>query len=271
MDDLERYRQNIRRIPRLTRDEEMHLGTAIQEGNISAIHDMVKANLRLLPHFARWYGNRGVDIEDLIGEGAVELLEKTPAFEMRGVKFADYVSPHIRKQMQSAVQKHTPITQIPSQAGAHKVKILKTKRRLEIEYGRTVSPEEAVQSITRNTKRAATMLQAWYVNQDPRDIHLMSTPMYDEPEPTTPSTALEDTSRSELREALRNALYQLPADEAEILRCRFGIEPYAELTAKEIGKYMGNRSSAWVLKKQKLGYQKLRTILGDRLEQFLEE
>lgn len=54
---------------RLSRPEECHLSALIDEGELEARNRLVQANLGLVVTIARQFTGRGLDLDDLVGEG----------------------------------------------------------------------------------------------------------------------------------------------------------------------------------------------------------
>ena len=87
---LDRYLQEINRIPLLTPDEEVELARRIKQGDQEALHKLTRANLRFVVSVAMKYQGQGVSLADLIEEGNYGLIKAAGRFdETRGFKFMD--------------------------------------------------------------------------------------------------------------------------------------------------------------------------------------
>ena len=69
------YLREIREDSLLSAVEECSLAEAIAAGDRDARTRMIQANLRLVVKIAREYVNRGMSIDDLVGEGNLGLIE----------------------------------------------------------------------------------------------------------------------------------------------------------------------------------------------------
>ncbi len=91
-DPLQRYLQEIRRHPLLTREEEHELAVRYQrDHDVEAAYRLVTGNLRLVVMIARQYQRSFKALLDLIQEGNIGLMEAVKNFDpYRGVRFPSY-------------------------------------------------------------------------------------------------------------------------------------------------------------------------------------
>ena len=91
-DPLQRYMQEIRRYPLLSREEEHDLAVSYQrDADIQAAYKLVTGNLRLVVMIAREYQRSFRSLLDLIQEGNIGLMEAVKNFDpYRGVRFPSY-------------------------------------------------------------------------------------------------------------------------------------------------------------------------------------
>ncbi len=91
-DPLQRYLQEIRRYPLLTREEEIELAERYQNQNdVEAAYKLVTGNLRLVVMIAREYQRSFRNLLDLVQEGNIGLMEAVKKFDpYRGVRFPSY-------------------------------------------------------------------------------------------------------------------------------------------------------------------------------------
>lgn len=79
---LDKYLQEIGKVPLLSVDEEAELARRIRQGDEEALEKLVKANLRFVVSVAKQYQNQGLPLTDLISEGNLGLI-KLPSALMR--------------------------------------------------------------------------------------------------------------------------------------------------------------------------------------------
>ena len=92
LDPLQRYLQEIRRYPLLTREEEHELAVRYQtDHDVEAAYRLVTGNLRLVVMIAREYQRSFRTLLDLVQEGNIGLMEAVKNFDpYRGVRFPSY-------------------------------------------------------------------------------------------------------------------------------------------------------------------------------------
>src|SRR5213595_4194596 len=78
---LNRYLQEIGRIPLLTPQQEIELARKIKKGDREARERMINANLRLVVTIAHDYANLGLPLLDLIAEGNIGLTKAVESFD----------------------------------------------------------------------------------------------------------------------------------------------------------------------------------------------
>ncbi len=91
-DPLQRYLQEIRRFPLLSREEEHELGVRYRTSqDVGAAYKLVTGNLRLVVMIAREYQRSFRNLLDLVQEGNIGLMEAVKNFDpYRGVRFPSY-------------------------------------------------------------------------------------------------------------------------------------------------------------------------------------
>lgn len=92
------------RKPQLTEEQERQLSERAQQGDGRAVDRLVESNLRLVVSIASQYQGRGLSIDDLIAEGNMGLIKAATKYDAtRGLRFAAYAAPHIRKSIEKAL------------------------------------------------------------------------------------------------------------------------------------------------------------------------
>ena len=88
---VEKYLQEISKIPMITPEEETTLAQRIKMGDQRALDKLVQANLRFVVSVAKQYQHQGLSLSDLINEGNLGLIKAAQRFdETKGFKFISY-------------------------------------------------------------------------------------------------------------------------------------------------------------------------------------
>jgi RNA polymerase primary sigma factor len=269
MDVLEQYLKDVRPIQLLTPDEERELGDRVQAGraarsqmkrkNLSpatlealqrkireadkARDELVIHNMRLVISVARRYQNCGLPLSDLIQEGNVGLVKAADKFDVgRGVRFATHAVWWIRQSVTRALSNKSRTIRLPIQFAQRAADLFRTRERLEQELGRQPTADELSVALKWPASKVRHMLT---VSQPPLDLdashgadnsddELMDF-VADDAAPQ-PEAQMADNA---LNMELTLLLEQLPANEARVLRMRFGLADGRAHSLSEIGRRMG--------------------------------
>src|SRR6266545_96256 len=140
---VEKYLQEISKIPMITPEEETTLAQRIKMGDQRALDKLTKANLRFVVSVAKQYQNQGLSLPDLINEGNLGLIKAAQRFdETRGFKFISYAVWWIRQSILQALAEQSRIVRLPLNKVGLTNRIQKAYSQLEQEYEREPSAEE---------------------------------------------------------------------------------------------------------------------------------
>ncbi len=241
--------------------EECELALAIAQGDRDAWSRMIRANLRLVVRIARDYLNRGLSIEDLIGEGNLGLIRATEEFDPSfGTRFSTYASYWIKQSIRHALTNTTSTIRLP----AHMVTLLskwrKAERALSRELGQsptfdqvaaTLGLTDAQRILVERAKRANSLRieggddeQGWSAEATGEAGN-------------APDSAMEADDE---RRQLRNRLDRLDPRERTIVSLRFGLDGDEPMTLKEVGRRLGV-TREWV---RKIEVRAVKKLEGDR-------
>lgn len=241
---LDKYLQEIGKVPLLSVDEEAELARRIRQGDEEALEKLVKANLRFVVSVAKQYQNQGLPLTDLISEGNLGLIKAAKRFdETRGFKFISYAVWWIRQSILQALAEQSRIVRLPLNRVGALNKINKVFARLEQEYEREPSPEEIAEAmqgtltpeeiaeIMRQSGRHVSLDSPIAPGEETRFIDVLENP--DLPQPD------QVLMYESLRQEISKALATLEDREAQILRMHFGIDQRYPMTLDEIAEKLG--------------------------------
>ena len=283
-DSIGWYLSNIGRVPLLTPAEEIELAHHVQQmkqllnlpkDQLSARQKhqirmgtrardrMMAANLRLVVSVAKKYQNQGLELLDLVQEGAIGLERAVDKFDpAMGYKFSTYAYWWIRQGMTRAIDTSARTIRLPIHVSEKLSKMRRITRELSHRFGRQpnrlelahamgIAPEELEDLISQSAPCAS--LDAHARGDEDRSTlgELIADPNSNE--------SMDSMDRSLQKEHLGTWLAQLNDRERRIIELRFGLEGNEPLTLAEIGRQI-NVSRERVRQLEAKAILKLRTM-----------
>ena len=235
---LDKYLQDISKIPLITADEEVELAQQIKKGSQPALDKLTKANLRFVVSVAKQYQNQGLKLTDLINEGNAGLVKAAKRFdETRGFKFISYAVWWIRQSILQAIAEQARIVRLPLNKIGTINKIRKAYAYLEQLHQRPPNAQEIareldisvreVKSSMKNQGRHTSMDAPLKQGEDYNLYDLMS--QKESPRPD------KELMQESLSTEIDRALNTLPEKEAQVLKMSYGIGEKHPMTLEEIG------------------------------------
>ncbi len=241
---LQIYLQEINATALLSADEERTLAARVAEGDPYARDHMVKANLRLVVNIARGYLGKGLSLEDLIEEGNLGLMRAVEGYDgTMETRFSTYASYWIKQSIRRSVMNNGKPIRLP----AYMVSLLSKWRRATVvlteRLGRVPTAEEVGKALRISKKKIAIVSKAIQVNNltarsegSDEDGGFVIDDVLTDDRVRAPEELLgeaDDLARIFAR------IGELEVREAAVIRMRFGLEPYAAMTLREIGENLG--------------------------------
>jgi len=240
-DALQLFLNEVGRYPLLTAEEEVELAKRIERGDQEAKDRMVNSNLRLVVSIAKRYQGHDLALLDLIQEGIIGLIRAVEKFDWRrGFKFSTYATWWIRQAVQRGVANKSRTIRIPVHIVEREQRLRRAERELVTKLGRDPSDEEIakVARLTvpqvrevRSAARAVTSLDKPVGADEGASLGELVAGEADAPE--------EELSVSLRREALEQALADLPERSREVLRLRYGLGETDPQSLESIGRDLG--------------------------------
>jgi RNA polymerase primary sigma factor len=237
-DNLTIYLKEINRIPMLSREEEELNAREASAGNKAAREKLINANLRFVVTIAKKYQGLGLPLEDLISEGNAGLVNAADRFDVeKGYHFISYAVWWVRQSIMSALCEKSRMIRLPVNCAADLVKIEKAGKMLE----RQLSPEEEIDEIAemlnmeKNHVKDIISVSREILSLD-NHVSCKVQSLGDLIEDEQYTTPYEYAEQSYMKDDINNVLNSLNKDEADILRCHYGLGRQ-EMSLNEIGAF----------------------------------
>jgi RNA polymerase primary sigma factor len=260
-DSIGWYLSTIGRVPLLTAAEEIELAHHVQAAKAlqtvaeeeltpkqrklirmgqRARDRMMAANLRLVVSVAKKYQNQGLELLDLVQEGAIGLERAVDKFDpAMGYKFSTYAYWWIRQGMTRAIDNSARTIRLPIHVSEKLSKLRRITRELSHRFGRQPNRLELAHAMG----MAQTELEELMAQSAPcasLDAHARGeedrSPLGDLIADPASGEHFDSMDRHLQKEHLGTWLSQLNEREQTILRLRFGLEGSEPLTLAEIGR-----------------------------------
>jgi RNA polymerase primary sigma factor len=240
---LDKYLNDIGKIPLVSIDEEAELARRIRMGDEAALEKLTEANLRFVVSVAKQYQNQGLTLSDLINEGNVGLMKAARRFdETKGFKFISYAVWWIRQSILQSIVEHSRLVRMPLNKMGSYNKVNEAYIGFIQEFEREPTNEELGELLDMTPREVANMLHSntRHVSVDANiggedsDATMLDLMMV--PGEVMPDQSLLDES---LCEEVKQGLSILSEREKEVISAYYGLNQSNAWTLEEIGDYYG--------------------------------
>jgi RNA polymerase primary sigma factor len=242
----------------LSAAEERTLAEAVASGDGQARDRLASANLGLVHTIARAYAGRGLEHDDLVGEGNLGLLRAVKDFDPDfGVRFSTYAAYWIKQSIRHALTNTMATIRLP----AHMVKLLSKWRLAERELARELGGAPTFDLTAASLGLSED--QRSMVGRALRSRCLVHESFNDDGSVEHPLTGIDARPEAEVERrdegrGLRARMEErLDRRERELITLRFGLDDGEPLTLREAGRRMGF-TREWARKIEKRAVAKLR-------------
>ncbi len=236
---LDKYLNDIGKLPMLSADEEAVLARRIRDGDEAALEKLTRSNLRFVVSVSKQYQNQGLSLSDLINEGNVGLMKAARRFdETKGFKFISYAVWWIRQAILQAIVEHSRIVRLPlNKVGSYNrvneafLGFIQTNEREptneELADLLDITPKEVYNMLRGNTRHLSFDAPLTGEEGDATMLDMLAGD-----DTASPDSALMEAS---LRDEVAQGLSILSPREVEVLTAYYGLNGYKALTLEEIG------------------------------------
>lgn len=270
---LDKYLNEISKLPMLTPEEEVKLAQRIREGDQEALDEMTRGNLRFVVSVAKQYQNQGLSLADLINEGNVGLIKAARRFdETKGFKFISYAVWWIRQSILQAIVENSRIVRMPLNKVGSYNKVNEAYISFVQEFEREPSDEELGELLGMSEREIQQL-----IHSGSRHVSLDAPlPGAEEGDATMLDVMVPENNddpdfklmAESLREEVAQGLYALSPRETEIIGAYYGLNGRTALTLDEISELYGlTRERVRQIKER--GIRRLRKIHSEQLKSYL--
>jgi RNA polymerase primary sigma factor len=235
---LDKYLQEISKMPLITAEQEVDLAVRIKQGDSLALEKLTKANLRFVVSVAKQYQNKGLPLNDLINEGNLGLVKAAMRFdETRGFKFISYAVWWIRQSILQSLAEQSRVVRLPLNRVGTLNRMAKAFAELEQRFHREPSPQELaeVMDVTVDEIETTMRVMGRQVSIDAPVGGSEDNSMLEFLADNSEKSPDSDLNVDSLKIEIKNALATLTIREAEVLSSYYGLEGAHPMTLEEIG------------------------------------
>jgi RNA polymerase primary sigma factor len=263
---LNRYLQEIGRIPLLTPQQEIELAAKIKKGDAAARERMINSNLRLVVTIAHDYANLGLLVLDLISEGNIGLTKAVERFDpAKGAKLSTYAMWWIKQSIKRALANQSKTIRLPVHLVDKIAKVRRVSLQMSDELGREPTDDELGEELGIAGEKVARLksvgirpasLDAPIGDDDSTEFG----EVIGDEEAQTPFELLRDKN---LRGEVDGLIAVLDSREKKIISQRFGLDGGKPKTLEDVGKNFGVTRER-IRQLQNIALVKLRRALSQK-------
>jgi RNA polymerase primary sigma factor len=240
-DALQLFMNEVGRYRLLSAREEVELAKRIENGDRKAKDRMINSNLRLVVSIARRYQGHQLGLLDLIQEGILGLIRAAEKFDWRrDLKFSTYATWWIRQAIERGIANKARTIRMPVHVIQRERKIVRAEQQLAARLGRQPTPEEVA------AEARLPLRQVHEIHGAARTVASLDKPVGGDEDASLGDLFESDQPQPEeivdvslRRDALHQAVSELPEREREVVKLRYGIQGGEPKTIDEVVRRLG--------------------------------
>jgi RNA polymerase primary sigma factor len=241
LEPVEILLQRAQRYPLLDHTEVVELAQRIEKGDLAAKEKLINHNLRLVVSVARNYQGQGLTFGDLVQEGMLGLIRAAEKYDYRkGFRFSTYATIWIRQALQRGLDNTGRTIRLPAHVAQRARKLARLERELTVRLGEVPSEERLAEETgfeleeverLRGYDKTLASLDAGVGDDEETPLGALL--------PVSEDSVEDIVVSDERTTQITTALADLPTQEMEVIRLRFGTggqgEHSIEKTARQLG------------------------------------
>ena len=229
-----------------TKSEREGTPTRSERDSVETRNRVVQQNLGLVYRVARQFLNRGLTIEDLVGEGTLGLIRAAEAYDPSlGTRFSTYANYWIKDSIQAALANTATTIRLPMNVSKLLDRWRQTERSLCQLRGYAPTFDEVAASMDLDPSTLRLLARAHRVSQldleptNGEDCASRTLLMLDER-----SSAEETLADREERESIKRRFKRLDGKQRAMVEMRYGLAGEPPMSFEQIGGRLGMAPSA---------------------------
>lgn len=241
-DIIEQYLRDIRKIPLLTKEEELKYARLAKQGCEHARKKMIECNLRLVVKIARRYLKSDMHILDLIEEGNLGLMHAVEKFDPeKGFRFSTYSAWWIQQNIERAIMNQGRTVRIP----VHVVKKINTCFRVKRELSQTLDHPPTAKDLAKAMAKSSDEIEKMLLLSE--KVLSIDSPTTDYFDKTILDSLKDDNADDPLKEFISDSLSDqiqlwlnyLSPKQKEVIVKRYGLGGSEPKTLDQTGLEVG--------------------------------
>lgn len=235
---IKNYIQKISETEILPLEEQERLGKKSMNGCEKSKHKLIQNNLRLVLLIANEYSRYGHPLDDLICEGNLGLVEAVEKYQPELGKLSTYAAFKIKQKIRKFIAEHREI-RVPVHMIQRQRHVNAASRELEETLGRKPTTKEVAKKLNLSEVRVNSAIHSSF------SFSFMDAPIGEfgkvadvlsDPNSENPLKILTEKNKHSIVLSMVN---QLEKRSSEIIKMRFGLEDYDQMTLEEVGQKYG--------------------------------